>query len=233
MRTRAFLSLAAIMMLGATALPAQTLDESLQKAATDYRERVSRAADELNRARTRIAAEKVPLLEQMRAAQNRVIASEGEATRFETQREDFTEQRRKLVLELDAVRKTARYVHTLASDGLRATVDGLAPGEIQFIGEEVQALQKQIESPDVHAVTAMNTADFLLARTERALGGFRATGQATIDGTNEVLRGTFAFVGPETFFRPASGGAPGSVRPREGSKFPVSYELKGWQTADA
>jgi biopolymer transport protein ExbB len=233
MRKRAFISLAALSMLGAALLPAQTLDESLQKAAADYRERVSRAADELNRARARIATEKVPLLEQMREAQNKVIASESEATRFETQREDFTEQRRKLVLELDAIRKTSRYVHTLASDGLRATIDGLAPGEDQFVGDQVRALQQQFEHADVRAVTAVDAADFLLARTERALGGFRATGQATIDGTNEVLRGTFAFVGPETFFRPASGGAPGAVRPREGSKFPVSYELKSWQTADA
>ena len=78
MQIRAFIPLAAILVSGATALRAQTLDQALQDAAVDYRERVTRATDELNRTRARIGAEKAPLLEQMRVAQDRVIAAERE-----------------------------------------------------------------------------------------------------------------------------------------------------------
>src|SRR5262245_56118337 len=107
------------------ALSAQTaapvsFDQAMKAAAADYRERVTRAAEELNRTRARIAAEKAPLLEQMRAAENRLIAAESETTRIETGREDFAEQRRKLLQELDAIRKTTAYAGTLAHDSLRA-----------------------------------------------------------------------------------------------------------------
>jgi biopolymer transport protein ExbB len=220
--------------LGAqTATPAA--DESLQKAAADYRARIAHAADELNRVRAHINAEKVPLLEQMRAEQDRVIAAESEATRFETRREDVIEQRRKLLLDLDAIRKTTTYVTTLAHEGLKSAADGLAPGENQFVGDQVQALQNQLvdASTGPRGGAALEAAEFLLAHTERVLGGYRAEGSAMIGETNEVLPGTFAFVGPETFFHPKQGGAPGAVRPREGAKYPISYSLAGWREQDA
>jgi biopolymer transport protein ExbB len=235
-KIRALLLLTATVVgFGATALPGQTMDKTLENAATDYRERVARAADELNRTRSRIGAEKVPRLEQMRAAQDRVIAAESEATRFETRHEEAAEQRRKLLLELDAVRKTTTYVSTLAHDGLKAAADGLAPGEDQLVGEQLQTLQKQLDdlSAGPRSSAALDAADFLLTRTERALGGYRAQGRAMIGETNEVVPGTFAFVGPETFFRAEQGGKPGAVRPREGAKFPVSYSLPSWRPQDA
>lgn len=214
---------------------APTFDEAMKKSAAEYRERVTRAADELNRTRARIAAEKAPLLEQMRAAENRIIAAESETTRIETGREDFAEQRRKLLQELDAIRKTTAYAGTLAHDSLRATADGLAPCEAQFDGERIEALLKQLDDPVAgpSGRAALDIAEFLVARTERALGGWRADGQAMMAATSEVLPGTFAFVGPETYFRPAAGGAAGAVRSREGAKFPASYTLPEWKPEDA
>jgi len=233
MKARTLLTLAAITVLCAAALRAQTLDKALESAAADYRARVSKAADELNRTRERIGAEKAPLFDQMRAAQDRVIIAESEARRFETQREDATDLRRKLLVDLDTLRKTTRYVNTLAGEGLKSASDALAPGEDQFAGEPLRALQESLNGDSGHAAVAMDAAEYLLARTERALGGYRASGQATTDGTNELVRGTFAFVGPETYFRPEAGGAPGAVRPREGAKFPVSYALADWPAEDA
>jgi biopolymer transport protein ExbB len=234
MQTRA-LFLLTVAGFGLTAIRAQAQDDLFQKAAVDYRERVARAADELNRTRARISAEKVPLLEQMRAAQNRVIVAESEATRLETRREDVTEQRRKLLLELDALRKTNSYVSTLAHDGLKSAVDGLAPGEDQFAGERLQVLQKHIDEIGAgpRSGAALDAAEFLFARMENALGGYRAEGRAMTGETHEVRPGMYAFVGPETFFRPTEGGAPGAVRPREGAKYPVSYSLANWRDQDA
>ena len=234
MQPRALVPLAAL-LFSALALRAQPLDQALANAAADYRGRVTRAADELTRIRARIGAEKMPLLEQMRAAQDRVITAESEATRLETRREDATEQRRKLLLELDSIRKTTSYVSTLAHDGLKTAGDGLAPGEDQLVGEQVRTLQTQLDEAEVgtRGRTALDAADFLLARTERALGGYRAEGRALIGETSEVLPGTFAYVGPETFFRPERGGAPGVVRPREGAKYPVSYSLGIWRAEEA
>jgi len=229
-----FIAFLPLLAAGVRAAP-PTFDETMKSANADYRERLTRAAEELNRTRTRIAAEKAPLLEQMRAAENRIIAAESEIARIETRREDTAEQRRKLLQELDAIRKTTTYASTLAHDSLRAAADSLAPGEEQVDAGRIEALfgllDDPVAGPGVRA--AMDTTDFLAARTERALGGWRADGQAMIAGTNQVLPGTFAFVGPETYFRPAAGGTPGTVRLRAGARFPASYGLSEWKPADA
>ena len=227
----------AVLMFGTSVLRAEELDLALQNAATNYRERTTLATDELNRTRTRVGAEKVPLLEQMRAARDRVIAAEGELTRIETQREDAIEKRRKLLLELDSLRKTTNYVRTLAHDGLKAAVDGFLPGEDQFFGNQARLLQEQLDEGGAgsRSAAALDATDFLLVRLERGIGGYRAEGQAMISETKEVLKGTFAYVGPETFFLPQQGGTAGTVRPHEGAKYPVSYSLTSWKhaTADA
>jgi biopolymer transport protein ExbB len=233
MQTRTLILAAVIVVFSVAALRAQTMDQALQNAEADYLDRSTRAADELNQTRARIDAEKAPLLLQMRTTQDRVIAAESEVMRLETRSEGAAEERRKLLKELDTIRQTTSYVSTLAHDGLKAAVDGLAPGEDQFVGDQMRALQEQLNGADSSCVAGLDTADFLFARTERGVGGYRADGRAVISESNEVKQGTFAFVGPETFFRPEQGGVPGVVRSREGAKYPISYSLAIWPPQDA
>lgn len=214
---------------------AETLDAALAGTAAEYRERVARAAEELNRTRTRIADERAPLLEQVRAAENRILAAESESRRIQIGAERSNDDRRKLLVDFDAIRKTTTYLTTLANESLKAARDGMAPGEEQFHGDRFAGLQQQIDAPAAgpSAQSAMDAVEFLLARTEQALGGYRADGSAMVAETSEVREGTFAFVGPETYFRPAAGGVAGAVRPREGSTFPVTYALPAWKPEDA
>ena len=234
-KTFHFFVVAAALIFGPALSGTPSSDEAIQKTLTDYRERVTRAAEELNRTHARIADEKSPLLEQIRAAEDRTIMAESETKRLDANHEDATEQRRKLLQDLDSIRKTIAYANTLSHDALKAVVDGFAPGEGQFAGAEVQALQKQLEDPTTSPSgnVAMDVADFLLARTEHALGGYRAAGSATLAETNQVLKGTFAFVGPEVYFQPSQGGGAGTVRPRDGAKYPTSYALPMWKMDDS
>ena len=235
MKKRLECVLALLAVLG-VARGAPSFDESMKTAAAEYRQRADQAAAELNRTRTRIADEKAPLLQQLRAAEDRMVAAESENTRLETQRENSTEQRQKLLQELDAVRRSTTYAGTLARDGLKAASDALAPGEDQRVADRVTALQKQFDDASAAGAggrAAMDIADFLLARTEQAVGGYRADGRALMAGTNELVKGTFAFTGPDTYFLPAGGGPAGTVRPREGAKYPLSYPLAGWTAQDA
>lgn len=228
-------ALIASLTLAGVAVSAPTFDETLQTAATDYRARVIRAAEELNRARARIDAEKAPLLVQLRAMEDRVVAVQSELTRLETRRADSTETRRKLIQELEVTRKVTSYAATLAHDALKATVDGLAPGETERESESLQTLQQRLDdsSAAANGTTALEVAEQLLARTERALGGYRAEGSAVAADTNEVLRGQFAFVGPEAFFRSSDGRHVGAVRARDGAKLPASYALPEWSPTTA
>lgn len=222
-----------LLVAGGRAAPSP--DASMTKAVAEYRQRLARAAAELNQTRTRIAAEKAPLLKQMRATEDRIIALQGETTRIETRQQNAGTRRRKLLAELGGTRKTTSYASTLAHDGLKAVNDALAPGEVQIEGARIAALEKELNSPATGPTSraALDVADFLLANTERELGGYRAQGKAMIESDSEVVPGTYAFVGPETYFLPAQGGGPGTVRLRQGAKFPAVYPLSRWNAAAA
>jgi len=213
----------------------QTFDRALQTAAKSYQERLAQAASELTRMRQRIGEEKGPLLKQMRAAQDRLLAAESETNRLGTRREDNGELRRKLLLELDAIRKTSSYAGTLVHDAVKTVGDSLSPGEEQQIGDEISNLRERLDSSDlaVRNAALSDSVDFLFINTDRCLGGYRATGKAMINESHDVVSGTFAFVGPETFFHPDNGSKSGVVRSREGAKYPTNYSIAAWQLQDA
>jgi biopolymer transport protein ExbB len=215
---------------------AGNFDEALKRAASDYAERLRRASDELNRARERIAREKAPLLNELRAAEGRINALERETLRLGTDQEQATTNKRRLLRDLEDARKTGAYVTTLANDAMKLLDEGLLPGEDGLVGDRVRELREKLEASAAAGVggpAAIDSAEFLLARTGRALGGHLAPGRALDATTSLAQPGTFAFVGPEVFFQPAGGGAAGIVRLREGSRQPVYYPQAEWIATDS
>jgi biopolymer transport protein ExbB len=219
-----------------TAIGAENFDDALKKAAIDYAGRLQTANDELNRTRERISREKAPLLSDLRATEDRIIAVERESIRLATGQEQAVANKRRLLRDIEEVRKTGAYVTTLAGDALKALQEALPPGEGPLVSDRLQELQQKLETA-VAAGTggpaSLDIAEFLLARTERMLGGNLAPGRAMNASDNLVQEGALAFVGPEVFFQPAGGGAAGIVRLREGSRQPVYYPQAAWATADS
>ncbi len=214
---------------------AESFDATMDRAAGQYAERFRQATEELARTRERIAGEKAPFLREMRAAEDRIIAAETETMRLETGAESAGSDKRKLLQDLDAQRKTSAYITTLSQDALRALIAGLAAGEEQFVGEQVRALERALEDnasgPNLRG--ALDVTEFMLGRTERLLGGQVEKGSALLAENNLVATGSLAFAGPETFFLPDDSGAPGVLRPREGSRFPTSHALPEWPREQA
>ena len=239
MKTAPHLRLAAALVAGflAAAAPgADNFDDALKRAATDYAARLRQAGDELNRARERIAADQAPLLRDLRATEDRIIALEREIIRLTTGQENAAADKRRLLRDIEEVRKTDAYVTTLAGDALKAVADGLAPGEAFLLGDALREAQGKLEAAAAAGSAgpaALETAGFLLARTERLLGGHLVPGRAMNTSDNLVHEGTLAFVGPEVFFQPANGGAAGIVRLREGLAQPVYFPQPDWAAADS
>ena len=69
------------------------------------------------------------MLGEMRSAEDRIVTAGSQIDRLGTGKEDASEQRRKLLGDLDAIRKNTTYIETLAHDGLAAFGESLAPGE--------------------------------------------------------------------------------------------------------
>jgi biopolymer transport protein ExbB len=227
-------ALASITLLAATVRGAETFDDALKRATADYGQRLAAAADELNNTRKRIADEKAPLLDDMRATEDRIVALQLEVERLETGQEDSTNNHRKLLGDLDGLRKSTGYIGTLAHDGLTGFNEALAPGEGQLLSDRIETLGQKLDDPAAGTgQAAMDIAEFLLERTRRELGGYSASGSCLVEGSSQVLKGTFAFVGPETFFLADQGSVVGTVRPRAGSVYPVAYPLTAWTAGDA
>jgi len=220
----------------ATALRgAETIDDAMGRAAIDYGQRLSQANDELNQARDRIAREKAPLLAAISAAENRIAAADLESTRLQAGASRSQENFRKLNKDLAALQKSEAYVDSIAHDSLGALEGGLLPGEKQLLSARFQALDGEFENTGKSTVAqrTAGVAELLLDEVQHSVGGYSAPGSSIIGSTNQVSKGTFAFVGPEAFFRPGEGGPSGTVRTREGTELPITYLLPGWNADGA
>jgi len=214
---------------------AENYEESTAKAVADYTVRLKEASEQLTETRRKIADEKAPLLKALHAAEERIVAAEAEIARIKTGQEDSQGLRRSLLKERDAVQKNLNYVSTLAHDAIGAIKDGLTAGEEQIGGDRLQQIARQFdEMPKISPEKA--TSDALTAmidRIEQSLGGYRAPGQAIVAATNEVVEGTYAFAGPDTFFSTSDGSLFGIARSREGTVYPLLYPVGDWTPADA
>jgi biopolymer transport protein ExbB len=235
MPSRTLGSLAVVLALASAVQGAETFDEAMKRATQDYAVKLQKAASDLTSTRSRIADEKAPLLKQMRAAEDRIVTAQTQIERFETGEDEAAEQHRKLLIDLESIRKNTTYISTLAHDALKSYEDGLAPGEGPPLADEMLALDQKMDdvSAGPNGRAAIDVAEFLLGRAHAALGGYTAGGSSLISGDKQLLKGTFAFVGPETYFLPDQGGRAGTVRQRDGSAYPVLYELTAWKAEDA
>ena len=94
-----------------------------------------------------LRGEKAPLLRDLRAAEDRLIAAETEINRMNTAHDQADNTRRKLLKDFDALRKTTTYINTVAHDGLTALSNGVSPGEEQLMTDSLAALQQKFDDP--------------------------------------------------------------------------------------
>jgi len=228
-----------LLVLATTAMAADapSFDDVMKKATADYAVRLKQAAEELNATRTRIAEEKAPLLRELRQAEDRIIGLEAETRKLENRQAEAAETRRQASKQLEERRRTAHYIATLVQDGLKALNQSMPAEETQLAGGRLADLQPKLdESIATAAITtepALDAAEFLLARTERSLGGYLVDGESIMEGSNEVVKGTFAFMGPATFFRAQDGHAAGLTVTGAQATFPMTHPLVGWPADEA
>lgn len=225
----------AALLLVALAGAAESFDDAMRQEAASFQARQQQAAATLQQTRERVAAEKIPLLRDLRAAQDRLIHAETDARRIETDQAHAAETRRQLVRQIDEAGRSAVYLQTLMHDALKTVADGLAPGETQLVSAKLDTLRATLDRAPAgaRATAAADGAEFLLAHVEAALGGRTAAGQSLDAGDSRLYTGVFAFSGPETFFRSDDGAHFGSVRAREGSPLPTTFAVRSWRATEA
>jgi len=210
-------------------------DAAAAKAAGDYQERLKKAAEQLTQTRHKIADEKAPLLAALHAAEERIVAAESEIARIETEQEERKDRKRQIQKEREPLLKNLGYASTLAHDAGVAIADGLSPGEDHAIGPRLKEIIEQLGATTKSSSEEPTAAalDVMVHRIERSIGGYEMRGRAIVVNSNEVEDGTYAFVGPDTFFRAADGKFSGVLRTREGAVYPIVYPLDNWKQVDA
>ncbi|HTH47389.1 MAG TPA: MotA/TolQ/ExbB proton channel family protein [Candidatus Limnocylindria bacterium] len=217
-------------------MAADDFNQAVQKAALDYAERLRQANVELTATRAKIAADKAPMLSAMRVAEDRLIAAQEDMSRRTTAHDQADETRHRLQRDAEALLRNRSYITSVAQDGLKAFADATLPGESEVLAEPLRALQDQLDNPNnPEGKAPTDVADFLFSQVARELGGATVPGRGRFDNDNVVLAGSFAFVGPEVYFRSDKGRAGLVLRPREEAAGPVAivHALPGWKAVEA
>ena len=238
---RALRSIAALLsgLLLTSSLVAQTSeierhDANLRRIAIDYTQRIETATTELNDARGRIGAEKIPMLNELRAVEDRILNLRAELATLRTATATFANDKARREQEAAAQRLNISFFAGAAAEGLSTLTSTLGNIEAKRWETQVDDLRNRLDPvgapPDINA--AVETAELLYDRVETLIGGYTAEGMAVSAEAHELVQGRFAFFGPETFFVAPNGFA-GTVRARDEGAAPLVYPLQKWDAATA
>lgn len=241
-RRLAFSALACVALAAASAASAQpaatagALDQELRAAALEYQQRIETATAELNDTRERIAREKIPLLNQMRDVEERILQTRAELANLRIDAGRFDDERALRDQEANTQRLNLGYLAGLAAEGINTLGSSLNNLETTQWQDRLAELRQRLDptqgSPDLAATVESVT--LLVDRVETLLGGYTVTGRAVAAPEHALVDGTFAFMGPEAFFVAATPGGPaGTVRAREEGAAPMVYPLAEWDATTA
>ena len=223
--------LVCVIALGSASLRgADALDDAINSTTLDYAKRIEAATNELNDVRERIAAERAPLMDEAARLQDEIIDLEGQVSRLETSQAQAGENHRRQRLEFEGLAKNLSYVNTLAQDNLKLTEATLLPGESGIYSDRLGGFRETLENPahTLDSGPALDLAGLMLDHVRHLMGGYAQAGSSLVGEDNRVVKGTFAFFGPEVFFRADQDGVSGTVRAGDGSLFPITYPLSQW-----
>lgn len=235
---RCLLPLLLTLALLPATLAAQTTEEfdaKLLEVAASYITKIEQASDDLIAARIRIADQKIPQLNALRAAEDRILTLRAEVSRERIIAGNFEADRARREQESDVQRLNVSFLATAAADGL--TTWRTTAGLLGLRDEErtIEDLRRQLDpaggSPDVTA--AAKTAELILARVQAALGGQAVPGTAVSAERRELAVGQFVMLGPETLFVSDDGSHHGTIRTRNEGETPQIYALPEFDAATA
>jgi biopolymer transport protein ExbB len=221
------------------ALATSVQDNAAQNtpAASDAMSQVSSAAQAelakstaaLNQLRDQVAAEKLPLAQELTKLEEQLSALRREHDQVTREVDEGNLQ----ITAIKALGKASSdelsYVGNLLDEYARGFESKVNPCELQYCGEAVQSAKEATEnttlSQDERFARQTSFVDVSLKRLTDAVGGMRFPGTG-VDLQGAVVTGQYAMLGPVALFCAASGVA-GLVVPQTGSPNPLIRPLEG------
>lgn len=223
----AFPRLAAFVLVSLFVAASAPAADRFAAAHARLQERLDRALAEFAALRATMAAERVPLAEEIARLENEVIEAGRTLENERRVRDHRSQSLRLLEQQAEREREQVSYVSGLLADFARAFESRVHLAELQRFGARARAAQHVLDTPDLalseRLEAQLDSLTLALDRLDGILGGDRFPGQAvTAQGTRE--HGTFLVAGPAVYFAAASGAA-GLVQTRFNTYDPVALDL--------
>ncbi|HTE06385.1 MAG TPA: MotA/TolQ/ExbB proton channel family protein, partial [Planctomycetota bacterium] len=204
-------------------------DGALVRVSSSASEQLAKSTAELDALRERIAAEKLPLAQQLTAAEEQLAA-------LRKEHEEVTRLVDSGNLQLPAIRAEMKaredeqvYLGNLLDEYARNFETKVNVAELQVCGDAIadarQATENTTLAPAERFGRQISFVQLSVKRLFDALGGERFPGTG-VDLAGAVVSGEFALIGPVALFRATSGMA-GLVIPQTGSTRPLIRPLEG------
>lgn len=208
-----------------------SLDELTGRALLDYSQRIETATEELGAVRLRIADERIPLIEGIRAVESRIIELEAEVGALEIASARAEQDRLASENTWDSVVGNLDYAARISQENLEGLRAALSPGEAGQYEDRIETLMRTLDrsSRMERGWAAIEVMNLQMERLRRQVGGYTIEGMALSSGDNRIRNGRFAFAGPESFFASEDFTLTGTVRTREGSPVPTVHALRSWE----
>jgi biopolymer transport protein ExbB len=193
-------------------------------------ERLAASVTALNALREQIAADKLPLAQELTSLEERLAQLRKENDRV-TRLVDAGN------LELPAIRQEIKvrgdelsYVSNILDEYARGFAQKIHVSELQKYGAPLEAAKQAVENTTLSVpekfTTQLSFVDTSVRRLFDAVGGMRFDGQG-VDLKGTVLDGEYALIGPVALFRSKDGATAGVVVPQTGSANPLIRPLDG------
>jgi biopolymer transport protein ExbB len=204
--------------------------ETIGRLSQSAEQQLAKSNDELNRLREQVAAEKLPLAQELTASEEQVVKlrkAHDDATRLV---DSGNLEIATLKAEMKARQDELDYVGNLLDEYARTFESTVNVSELQYCGEAVTAAKEAAENTTLTRTERFTPqlafADRSLERLFDVLGGMRFPGEG-VDEQGTVEQGQFAIIGPVALFRAATTGVAGLVVPQTGSTKPLIRPLEG------
>ncbi len=191
---------------------------------------LARSVAELNQLREKIAAEKLPLAQELANSEEALVKLRGDYDRAVRMADSGTLELTTIKAEMKARQDELTYIGNLLDEYVRSLETKVNISEMQRLGPPLETAKQATEdntlSPTEKFDKQLAVANLSLSRLFDAVGGMRFDGVG-VDMQGTVESGQFALIGPVALFSNKNGGTAGLVIAQSGSKNPLIRPLEG------
>jgi biopolymer transport protein ExbB len=209
--------------------PVADPSKAIARVAQGADERLAKSVADLNALREQIAAEKLPLSQELTGLEERVTELRKENDRMTRLVDEGALEMAKIKQEIKARQDELVYVGNLLDEYARNFETKANPVELQVLGASIAAAKDATENKGLAMPERLGRqttfVDGSIARAFDMIGGNTFAGVG-VDMLGTVAKGQFALIGPVALFR-ADSGLAGIAVPQAGSDKPLIRPLEG------